>query len=363
MGEFPFRNGQKTDFFSSFIMEISPSRKVILLSFDRLKHQAGAVRLLKTALAKGRIAHAYCFHGPEGSGKRAAALELAKAVNCENGSLDACDRCSSCRRIEHGNHPDIVTVRPEGTLIKIDQVRALQQQFRYGAPPGVTRVVIMEEADKMRAEAANSLLKFLEEPVSPMIAILITENPDSILPTILSRCQKVRFQEPPPQVRAAQLESEGIPADHARVLAHLHMEAICRYKDNLDLFQNLVSRVIEWSREILSGQATALIAAQDEWPRGEDEEDLLPLAVDLYLLWIRDLVHLRLNGHEPAFQGWEKEMEKQAWLLPPEKLLIAMDNALIAARLLRKSHLQPQAVLEQMVLATQAGTVSTDPGV
>ncbi|WP_124726284.1 DNA polymerase III subunit delta' [Staphylospora marina] len=331
------------------------------MSWSALKHQPGALRMLTNALKTGRVAHAYCFHGPAGSGKKAAALELAKAVNCLEGREEACDQCVNCRRIDHGNHPDVVTLTPEGTVIRIDQLRALQQQFRYGAPPGVTRVVIMEEADKMRAEAANSLLKFLEEPSSPMIAVLITDQADSILPTILSRCQKVRFREPDPDHKEVRLSEEGVPDEWRRILAHLPDEAANRFREQPDAFCALVRRVIEWAGEILAGSSTALLPAQEEATAGDEGKHRLPLIMDLLVLWFRDLTRLRSGIDEPVFAGWKEELDKQSRLLPPARLLIALENALDTAVTLKRAHLQPQPVLEQMVLATQAGIRIADP--
>ncbi|MBA4495278.1 DNA polymerase III subunit delta' [Paenactinomyces guangxiensis] len=332
------------------------------MSFGQIESQPQAIHFLQMALAEDKIAHAYCFYGPGGSDKKQAALELAKALNCETKKNDACDQCRSCRQIEHGNHPDVITIVPDGAFIKIDQVRSLQQHFRYSAPQKVTRVVILEQAEKMRLEAANSLLKFLEEPVSPMVAILISENIQVILPTILSRCQKVRFVESSPSLKAKRLEYRGVPANTARILAHLPVETADLPQWHPEEIQALFRQVIEWSKQILTGRPVALTAIQSDWLRAEAEKQRLPVVLDLLLLWLRDLAQYSLNRTDYVFQDWRQDIEEQALKWKISRLLLGMDNVMIARRLLVKGNLQPQAVLEQMVLAMQEEKLSTENG-
>jgi DNA polymerase-3 subunit delta' len=336
---------------------------VIGLSLRQIKKQPHVAAFLLKALANGRVAHAYCFYGPGGTEKKEIALEFAKALNCEQKvDYDACGKCPSCLKIEHGNHPDVVTLKPDGTLFKIDQLRALQQQFRYTAPPGVTRVVILEEAEKMRTEAANSLLKFLEEPVSPMVAILITETPQAILPTILSRCGRIRFAELLPEQKEIELKNKGIEPETARILSHLPEEAIRLYEADTGRFPDLCEKVIAWSKQILSGSPEAYLTLFEEWLQTETSDDRLPLILDLLLLWLRDLLRFQLEHIEPVFLTKKPDVEAQAYLKPSLFLLNAMDNVLIARRLLMKNNIQTQAVLEQMILSIQEGKLSMENG-
>src|SRR5690606_33646520 len=120
--------------------------EVAAMSFDAILGQEKAVRLIRAGLRRGRVAHAYLFSGPRGAGKSAAAMELAKALNCPYSPPDdSCDRCETCRRITNGNHPDVVRIAPEGASIKIDQVRRLQREFAYAAAEAERCVVIIEQ--------------------------------------------------------------------------------------------------------------------------------------------------------------------------------------------------------------------------
>jgi DNA polymerase III subunit delta' len=162
------------------------------MTFEEIYGHEKQIAILKSAMAKDRIAHAYLFYGMEGIGKRTTAGVFARALNC--GTEDPpCDACPSCRKAEHKNHPDIVTIAAEGQFIKIGAVKALQEQMTFRPSEGKRRIFIMPEADRMNAAAANALLKTLEEPSAGNILLLTTARPHALPMTILSRCQHLRF--------------------------------------------------------------------------------------------------------------------------------------------------------------------------
>lgn len=151
--------------------------------------QPQVVSLLLQGLKSSRLSHAYLFYGPEGAGKKEISLELAKAINCQN-SLDACGVCLSCQKIDQGNHPDVKSIIPEDGSLKIQQIRGLQKEISYRPYEGERKVYLIEKSHLMTLEAQNALLKTLESPPSFSMLILITENKDALLSTILSRCQR-----------------------------------------------------------------------------------------------------------------------------------------------------------------------------
>jgi len=158
--------------------------------------QERAVARLRLAWAGGRLGQAYCFHGPPGVGKRTTALALAQAVNClaPAPGPDACGTCPACRLIAAGSHPDVVSVQPEDkAVIGIDQIREVGARANLRPYQGRTKVWILDPADRMQEPAANALLKTLEEPAGVSLFLLVTAAPSALLPTILSRCQAVRF--------------------------------------------------------------------------------------------------------------------------------------------------------------------------
>jgi len=166
------------------------------LSFEGLRGQDSAISYLKASLKNKRISHAYIFSGPDGVGKRLAAINFAKAVNCPDAvSGFSCDKCPSCRKIESLSHPDIFILKPEekSDSIKIDNVRALIKDVYLKPFEAHKKVYIIENSEYMKHEASNALLKTLEEPPADSIIILLAENIKSLFHTIVSRCQVVKF--------------------------------------------------------------------------------------------------------------------------------------------------------------------------
>ncbi len=220
------------------------------MAFDLVIGQEGPKRVLERALARGRVAHAYLFWGPEGVGKEAMALALAQALLCQTEGAYGCGTCASCRKVATLNHADVrfvfpappkvdverereildsVAREPYGRLrpwsnpvISIERIRALRFDSGLKSFEGRGRVVIIAEAEAMRAEAANALLKLLEEPPPATTFILTTTMVQGLLPTIVSRCQLVRFSLlPQEQIQEALVQRRHVPVDQARLVAGL----------------------------------------------------------------------------------------------------------------------------------------------
>jgi len=169
------------------------------MPFSDIYGQEKQIRVLQNTMKRGRIPHAYLFHGIQGIGKRTTAKILAKALNCIQDNGDACGNCPSCLKIEHGNHPDVVVIEPEGIFIKIDAIRALQDQIKFRPFEGKKKVFIIVDADRMNDASVNALLKTLEEPSPSNILILTTSRVHTLPQTIISRCQKIRFHPVRPE--------------------------------------------------------------------------------------------------------------------------------------------------------------------
>jgi len=151
--------------------------------------------LVAGAAFRGTLPPSLIFAGPEGVGKRMAALALAQALNClAPAGNDACGQCASCKRIARGVHADVMLIEPGDTgSIKVDQVREAIERAAYRPFEGRRRVVIIDSADEILVEAQNALLKTLEEPPPASVFVLVTSRPDVLLPTVRSRCQRLRF--------------------------------------------------------------------------------------------------------------------------------------------------------------------------
>ncbi len=182
-----------------------------------------AVHLLRQALEEGELSHAYLFTGPSGIGKGTLARALAAALLCQ-GDPRPCRECRSCHLVATGNHPDLFWVQPESEAgrLKVEQVRELQRHLSLTPNMATHRVAILDRFDQATPSAANALLKTLEEPPEFVILILLAPDTDSLLPTIVSRCQVVPLRPiPVPQIAAALQTHWGVEAETARLLAHL----------------------------------------------------------------------------------------------------------------------------------------------
>ena len=177
------------------------------MSFKQIFGQEQPKQIIKNALQNSSLAHAYLFYGQESIGKKLIAFELAKTLNCTSiFDGEACDECSSCKKIENRIHPDFFYIEPtkntptaREAAIKIEVIRELQRKLAFQPYEGKVKVAVIDDADLMNSQAANSFLKTLEEPPSATIIILITSHPFKLLPTILSRCQTILFQSLTPE--------------------------------------------------------------------------------------------------------------------------------------------------------------------
>ena len=150
--------------------------------------------LIKNAWENKKLASCYLFFGPAGTGRLALARSLAKSVNCEAGSFPPCLACASCRKVESGNHPDVHYIEKESSsFIKIEQIQLMQRQIFLRSFEGGRKVFIILNAEDLTEEASNCLLKIIEEPPANSLIILIASDLRRMLPTIVSRCQKIRF--------------------------------------------------------------------------------------------------------------------------------------------------------------------------
>ena len=182
--------------------------------FSSISGQEKAVQRLTGFIRKGTPPHALLFTGIYGIGKKKTALAFAMGLNChsiagqsdmESESTEPCGLCRSCKKIAAGQHPDLIIVEPEQSRIKISAVRDLGNSLAVKPYEALKRVVIIDQAQAMNPEAGNSLLKLLEEPPDNTLLILIAGNTQSLLPTIVSRCQQVTFKPIPEYALAEHL--------------------------------------------------------------------------------------------------------------------------------------------------------------
>ncbi|MFD1883955.1 DNA polymerase III subunit delta' [Paenibacillus wenxiniae] len=320
------------------------------MSFQEIIGQETAKKVLQNGLRQQKISHAYLFHGPAGSGQLKMALHFAKALVCLEKGEDACGHCIECRKMEHGNHPDFLLVEPDGSSIKIDQIRELQRIFSYRSEAGNRKIYIIQDADKMTVQAANSLLKFLEEPPAPAVAMLLTDNVQSILPTIRSRTQPVLFTAVDPKQMIQLLADENYPLPLVRCAVHLVSDPEeCRKLLAENWFAEIRNVVLQLGKESASRGSMSLITAQQKIFKG-GLGDHVDQVFDLFHLWFKDLIYIQIGQNESiVFIDQLESLSKVAHTRSMQHWISCMALAAECKKMLR-SNVNGQLCMEQFLI-------------
>ena len=315
------------------------------MAWSSVLDQDRVVQTLRRALTQERVAHAYLLHGPDGVGKRAVAYEMARALQCPKQADEACDACPTCRKTRRMVHPDVHVNLPhpwsqekdrdeedmgkrirrlgdnpyaaidyvrrpslsdpsetsnQQVYYRIDQVRQdIIQPMSLARGEGAYKVNILIDAEKMREEAANTFLKLLEEPPPQTVFLLTTNRPEQLLPTILSRCQQLRFDPLLPEtIEQALVDRESMAPDEASMLSRM---ADGSYSRALELAENdalMTSRelVLDYFRAAYTQKVESLDSCIQELKSQGRER--VKSVLRLMLRWMRDLLLYRTMGEE-----------------------------------------------------------------
>jgi len=250
------------------------------------------VKLLERSLANGRTAHAYLLLGLPQVGKTTLALNFAQALNCLD-EHKPCGQCRSCLKIAHGNHPDVRVIEALNGTIKIDQIRAIQREVALSPHEGRWKVYIIHQMERATTEAANCLLKTLEEPPAQVILMLTASDMDQLLPTIISRCQVLSLRPPSTLLVQKTLEERwGIDPERARLLARLsggRLGWAVRASEDEAILRKRDRRLDEMIELMRQGRVKRLRYAQHL----STSSDGLREVLDLWLSWWRDLLLIK----------------------------------------------------------------------
>lgn len=274
------------------------------MAFTRIQGQNMAKQIISKAIKNDSVAHAYLFYGPESIGKKLTAIEFAKALNCITSvSGDSCDTCPSCRKIEQRIHPDFFLLEPTKTTatakegaIRIDEIRELQKKLGLQPYEGKKKVAVIDSAESMNLQAGNSFLKTLEEPTPSTVLILIASNLHQLLPTVISRCQRVQFTpltiSSMQQILRLQGDIEPDELDLRAAHSRGQVNRALDYNSNESIHhrQELVTLIETVSLD----QAEVVF----EWSRiWSKQTDKLSVILDHLMSLLRDLAFMKTGGN------------------------------------------------------------------
>lgn len=260
-----------------------------------------------------KLAHAYLLCADVGMGKKALARYCAQCYFCKHKIQgQPCFACEQCQRIMQGIHPDVVEIIPQTATIKVEQIRRLKDEFTKSGVEGKQKFFIIDSAEKMSLSAANSLLKFLEEPSGQVTAFLLTTHENLILPTILSRCQICHLDKLSEQKCYTYLLEHQVTSHHARILVHVTTspQAAFTILEDVD-FEKLITVVWQWYEAILKGDYGSFIEVQTKFLPLLEEQDpqkMRELIFKLILLVTRDALLIKYQQDEQI--TFKKQQEK-----------------------------------------------------
>jgi len=288
------------------------------MAFSAILGQTKALTLLSRALTSSRLAHAYLFAGPDGVGKTTVALDLAAILLCHDPLADhPCGTCPGCLKFQSGNHPDFLRIRPDGAAIKIDQIRELKKALNFAPFESRLRIVLLEEVHTMRREAANSLLKVLEEPPANNLLLLVGNAAGALLDTIVSRCQVIPFAPLPLALAAGIIRTRRPELDDPGSLALAALadgcpgQALAIEADGiLALYGRIVEALLATHDKAAERVERALALAVD---LAEAKEGIAPLLA-LLRIFLKDTMAAR-TGTSVCSEAPEVERARERWNL------------------------------------------------
>jgi DNA polymerase-3 subunit delta' len=271
-----------------------------------------AVELLARSIENQRLSHAYLFVGPAQVGKRTLAKAFTQAILC-GAEETPCAECRACHLVDTERHPDVYVIGPDRGSIKIDMIRNMQHSVALSPVEGRHRICLISQFDRATPSAANALLKTLEEPPSTVILLLTADRVESLLPTIVSRCQVIGLRLLSLAQIVAALQSRGLDADRAQLLGHLAQGrigwALAAAQDERVLEQR--SQVLESIVTTAHGPYTERFAWAESLSR---KPDRVSDALETLASWWRDVLLLTSSSTTPI-TNIDQEIVLREWAI------------------------------------------------
>ena len=323
--------------------------------------QDAAVRALRSSIIRSSVSQAYLFTGPRNCGKTTTALAFASALNCADPTPDgdACGRCMSCLRIQAGNDADVQSISPEKDQTTIDQMREMIRSLSFAPLGGKYRLFIVEQADTLNPSSENCILKILEEPPPYAVLILLSSNPNSLLPTIRSRCRTVRFSRASTSAIEEVLRSSDLSDDDRRVFAACSQGLVGKAISAasgpafMEERHTVLQALKSWaSGPPVMGLQTAETIRKLADPKKNDPDERtrirrLTEMLDHVLSWYSDLLAMKVGGAQQVNVDYADDLAEQVGRYSAGRLRRATRSIMDTRRYL-EGNITPQLALESL---------------
>lgn len=318
------------------------------MSFKEIIGHDTAVKFLRQVVENNELPPAYLFLGIDGIGKRLTALNLAKALNCQEGKADSCDQCPSCKKIEALNHPDVIWISllEDSSFIKIEQIRQLKYQLSLKPYEARRKIAVILGSDLLNAESSNALLKTLEEPPANTLVILTATNASRIFSTIISRAQVVKFFPlPDEEIKKILIKEHEVAEDKAITLSRLSQGSV-------GAALRLNDKGILEKRDVIIDNLTG----QDNnfWEemflRDGFKANFLD-TLDIISSWYRDLLLLKVGADQNELANWDRK--EDLYLMLKNYNLESIDkilNLIFELRREAEQNLNPKLLCQRLLL-------------
>lgn len=276
---------------------------------------------------------------------------------CLNSSKNVpCETCRNCKRIDTGNHPNVKQLEPDGQFIKIDQIRDLISGMTKTSIEEGRKIYVLHHADRLNIASANTLLKFLEEPEGEVTALLLTESYQSILPTIQSRCQHIKFASIPRNILLKQLQEQGITFSMASTVSMVtnSLETAISLAND-EQFAHTRKTVLKLVETVRKNVHEALLVVYEDWIPSFKEKEEMEQALDLLLFAYRDIVAIKANPESSCTYPDMLQSWKEQALHTTYNRLSNQMQAILQARQNLGRNMNRTLMMEQLMLNLQEG--------
>ena len=323
------------------------------MDFNQVVGHERIIETIKNAIRQDHIFHSYLFVGEESIGKKMVALSFAKTLLCKEEGLEPCNNCNSCLKFDNWNHPDLEFIQPEKGKIKKEVIDRMVKKTSIAPLESNKRIIIIDDCDKLGMDSQNALLKTLEEPPSYINIILITSNMNNLVPTIISRCQVVKFYPVEnKKIMEILVERYEKTQEEAGFIAHFTKGSIGKsinLSKSKEFFQKR-EEAIGIIHNIISGEKINIFNSMDFFNSNKDSiEEIL----DIFLYWFRDLLIYKEIGNSNLIINKDKiELLSKERFLDKDKINDIIDSIIKTNKYIN-SNVNYQLAIETMLLGIQ----------